>query len=370
MDAYRVQIKMTLRLMMRNRAALFFGYLLPVGFFFMFGQLFRAQEAGGASQVVSMVLTMGVLGSGIFGAGMIAVVNREQNILRRFKVAPISPAPILVSSLIVSLLNYLPMAALLIILANRLYGMPFPDRLGSLFLFVSLGLLAFCSIGNIIAAVVNSMQEAQIVGQLFYMPMLLLGGATIPVALMPNWLQVLTQYLPSTHYNTGLQSIFRSHETILDNWPAAGALVATIAVGTFLAIKLFRWEKEEKMRPAARLWLAAVLGPFLLIGAWQTYAKTNVVKQRVLARNLERSRSWLIQDARLFIGDGRVVERSSILIRDGKIAEIYNGAAPEPKSVRADAVDAAGKTLLPGLIDTSVRLSLPGTLAPTADDFR
>ena len=369
MNAYRTQIRMTLRLMTRTRGVIFFGYLLPLVFFFMFGQMFRADQ-GGASQVVSMVLTLGVLGSGFFGAAMIAVMNREQNILRRFKVAPLGPAPILVSSLIVSLLNYLPLAALLIILANRVYGMPMPDRLGSLFLFVSLGLLAFCSIGNIIASVVNSMQEAQIVGQLFYMPMLLLGGATIPVALMPNWLQVLTQYLPSTHYNTGLQAIFRSHETILDNWSAAGALVATIAVGTFLAIKLFRWEKEERMRPAAKLWLAAVLGPFLLIGAWQTYAKTNVVKQRVLARNLERSRSWLIQDARLFIGDGRVVERSSILIRDGKIAEIYNGTAPEPKSVHAEAVNAAGKTLLPGLIDTSVRLSLPGTIAPTADDFR
>jgi len=232
---------MTLRLMTRTRGVIFFGYLLPLVFFFMFGQMFRADQ-GGASQVVSMVLTLGVLGSGFFGAAMIAVMNREQNILRRFKVAPLGPAPILVSSLIVSLLNYLPLAALLIILANRVYGMPMPDRLGSLFLFVSLGLLAFCSIGNIIAAVVNSMQEAQIVGQLFYMPMLLLGGATIPVALMPNWLQVLTQYLPSTHYNTGLQAIFRSHETILDNWSAAGALVATIAVGTFLAINLFRWE--------------------------------------------------------------------------------------------------------------------------------
>ena len=118
MDAYRAQIRMTLRLMMRNRGALFFGYLLPLVFFFMFGQLFRAGQ-GGASQVVSMVLTLGVLGSGIFGAAMIAVMNRKQNVLRRFKVAPISPAAILVSSLIVSLLNYLPLAALLIILANR-----------------------------------------------------------------------------------------------------------------------------------------------------------------------------------------------------------------------------------------------------------
>jgi imidazolonepropionase-like amidohydrolase len=369
MNAYRAQIQMTLRLMVRNRGALFFGYLFPLVLFFMFGQMMRADQ-GGANQIVSMALTIGVLGSGFFGAAMIAVVNREQNILRRFKVAPIGPAPILVSSLVVSLLNYLPMAALMIILANRVYGMPMPDRLGSLFVFVSLGLLAFCSIGNIVAAVVNSMQEATILGQLFYMPLLLLGGATIPVTLMPNWLQVLTQYLPSTHYNTGLQAIFRGHETIFDNLAPVGALAATVAIGTLLAIKLFRWEKEEKMRPSAKLWLAAVFGPFLLIGAWQTYAKTNVVKMRVLDRNLARSRSWLIRDARLVVGDGAVIERGSVLIRDGKIAELYTGAAPEPKAVHAEAVEAAGKTLLPGLIDLRVHLALPGGISTDAADYR
>src|SRR5215475_13448583 len=136
MNAYRTQIRMTLRLMTRTRGVIFFGYLLPLVFFFMFGQMFRADQ-GGASQIVSMVLTIGVLGSGFFGAAMIAVMNREQNVLRRFKIEPIVPSPILVSSLVVSLLNYLSMAMLLIILANRVYGMPIPDRLGSLFLFVS-----------------------------------------------------------------------------------------------------------------------------------------------------------------------------------------------------------------------------------------
>ncbi len=54
-----------------------------------------------------MVLIMGILGNGLFGAGMRAVQEREQNILRRFKVAPISPVPILVASLVTGLVHYL-----------------------------------------------------------------------------------------------------------------------------------------------------------------------------------------------------------------------------------------------------------------------
>src|SRR5262249_24106773 len=154
------------------------------------------------------------------------------------------------------------MALLMMFLAHNLYGMPWPSHPLSLLSFIALGLLAFCSMGNVIAAVVNSMQEAQIISQMLYMPMLLLGGATIPLTLFPGWVQVLTQFLPSTYYTTGIRAIFGGRETLLDNLPAAGALVLTIAVGTFLATKLFRWEKEEKMRPSAKLWLLAVLAPF------------------------------------------------------------------------------------------------------------
>src|SRR5262249_34661408 len=156
------------------------------------------------------------------------------------------------------------MALLMMFLANRIYGMPWPQRPLELFTFTGLGLLAFCSMGNIVAAVVNSMQEAQILSQLLYMPMLLLGGATIPISIMPTWLQVATQFLPSTHYTTGLQSIFRGRETLMDNMSAVGALALTVVVGTLLAMKLFRWEKEEKMKPAAKLWMVAILAPFLL----------------------------------------------------------------------------------------------------------
>ena len=51
------------------------------------------------------------------------------------------------------------------------------------------------------------MQESQILIQSLYMPMLFLSGATIPVALMPEWVQTVGQYLPATHLFAGMQAI-------------------------------------------------------------------------------------------------------------------------------------------------------------------
>src|SRR5579862_5691 len=156
MRGYISHIRMTLRLSMRDRTVVFFNYLLPLMFFFLFGQMMRAEE-GAIIQVVSMVLTIGVLGSGLMGSGLRAAMDREQNILRRFKVAPITAAPIMISSLVTGLVQFIPQVALILYLARVVYKMPPLEHPGALFAFLSLGLLAFRAIGGMVAAVVNSM---------------------------------------------------------------------------------------------------------------------------------------------------------------------------------------------------------------------
>ncbi len=105
------------------------------------------------------------------------------------------------------------------------------------------------------------------------------------------------------------------------------------------------------------------------MGVWQAHAKDNIVKGKVLAREMRRSRTMLIRDARLFLGDGNVIEQGAVLIKNGKIVEIYTGSAPDPKSLKAEAIDAAGKTLMPGLIDVHVHLGAPGGIYDNAADY-
>jgi ABC-2 family transporter protein/Amidohydrolase family len=357
LHSYLTQIRMNLLLTLRNRVALFFSFIFPLIFFGVAGM---GGGGGNGLQVLNIVLGLGAIGGGLFGVGMRAVQDREQNILRRFKVAPIGPGEIIVSGMVTALALQLPNIVFMIALAHRFLGAPWPTQPISLLVFVSLGLLAFASLGGIIAALVNSMQEGMLLTQLFYFPLLFLGGITFPIAGFPSWLQTVAQFIPSTYFSSGLQPILRGTETLFDNLASVGALALTAAVGTLLAAKLFRWEKEEKLRPAAKFWLLAVLGPFFVLGAWQMHAKTNIAKAKILGREVQRSRTALIRDARLFVGDGTVIDQGSVLIKDGKIAEIYTGPAPDAKSLRADSIEAAGKTLLPGLIDVHVQLGSPG----------
>src|SRR6202047_3439187 len=113
LKSFLAQAEMNLKLTYRDKMVVFFNYVFPLFFFFIFAQLFHAEQGGAIIQVLTMVLNIGILGSGFFGAGIRAVQDREANILRRFKVAPISAAPILVASLVTGLLNFLPSVLLM-----------------------------------------------------------------------------------------------------------------------------------------------------------------------------------------------------------------------------------------------------------------
>ncbi len=360
MNAFLAFLKIDLKLAMRNRAVLFFNYLFPLMFFFFFGWAFHAKEGGTSVLVVTMVTTIGIVSSGFYGAGMRAVQEREENILRRYKVTPITPVPLLCASIALGIILYLPTVALMLFLAHNLYGMPVPANLFSLFLFVCCGAAAFRALGLIIAAVVNSSQEANILIQIVYMPMLLLSGATFPLTFMPNWLQIVTQFIPATYLVSGMSGILQHGETIAQNSKSALALVITLLVGLFIATKLFRWEKEEKLRPSGKLWVLVVLLPFFVLGGYEAWSRQELTKARILNRELERGDNWLIQNARIFVGNGKVIESGAVLVRRGKIDNVYEGSFPDAKSLNAKSIEAAGKTVLPGLIDMHVHLGASG----------
>ncbi|MCI0627917.1 MAG: amidohydrolase family protein [Acidobacteria bacterium] len=362
-------IKVDLKLAFRDKAVIFFNYLFPLIFFFVFAGLMKAERGGAISYVVSLVLVMGILGNGLFGAGIRAVQERETNILRRFKVAPISPAPLLVASLVSGWVIYIPIVLLILGLAHFIYGMAVPGRPFAFFSLISIGVLAFRALGLILASVANSMQGSQVLIQLFYMPMLFLSGATFPITLLPEWAQLISQFMPASYLVTGFQGIFFRNEPFTANASPLLALLATLLLGTFLSVQLFRWEKDEKIRPSARLWVLVVLLPFIVLGSYQAYSREHLRKARLLMRDLERSGTFLIRGARIFVGDGRVIESGGVLVKKGRIEEVFESEIPPAETLKATVIEGSGKTLLPGLIDMHVHLGAPAGFYESEKDY-
>ncbi len=348
-------IRMNLKLAIREKSVLFFNYAFPLIFFFGFGQFMGGRSGGSAmTRVVSMVIVIGILGSGLFGAGMRAVMEREAGILRRYKVTPITPFPILIGSLVTGWLLYLPSVIIIFALGHYFYNMPWPADPFALFVLITLGSFAFRAIGLIIASVANSMAESNILIQVLYMPMLFLSGATIPVSVMPLGAQIVSQFLPASYLNSGVQHVMLRSEGLASNLEAVGALTLSTLLGLWISRKLFRWEKDEKLPNSSKALVVAVLAPFVLLGCYQAWSRGHIEQAKQLDRQIRRNNARLIRGATIFVGDGTVIRGGAILLRNGRIEAVYAKDIPDPDKIHADTIEAAGKTVLPGLVDVHV----------------
>lgn len=270
MKAFAALLRIDLLLTFRKRTVFFFNYLVPIGTFFALAELFHAdQNPRVANRIMASLFVVGSIANGFFGAGMRAVQEREGDILRRFKATPIGPLPLLCASLLSGVALFVPAAAIVLALARVVYGAPLPSGLPALGVLMVLGVLAFRALGLVVAAVVSSTQESQVFMQLLYVPMLVLSGVTIPLSVLPPWAVRVGRYLPSTALFRAFEGLFFRGEGMADSAAALAALVVTTALGTFVAAQLFRWEKDEPIRPAAKVWVALVLLPFAALGVWE-----------------------------------------------------------------------------------------------------
>ena len=261
--------KLRMRLALRNRAFLFFSLIFPLGFLFLFLGLFTNSDPAAVPYRLASVLALTVMGS-FWGLSVQLVTFREQGILRRFRLAPVGAGAMLASSILSNYILTLPTVLIEFALARTLFQMGGWGNLWGVFVFVTLGIVTFAALGLIVASVTNTMQETQIINQLLWFAFLILSGATVPLPLLPGWLQNVALFLPATYLVAGFQRVMLARASLFSLGPELLSLAVSAALAFLVSQQLFRWEPEARVPRRAKLWAAAALIPFLLLGIWES----------------------------------------------------------------------------------------------------
>ncbi len=267
--------KMRMRLAVRNRAFFFFSFVMPLLFLFGAVTFFAKGSGNWVAYVLGAILTLTVMGS-FWGLSVQLVTFREQGVLRRFRLAPVTASDMLASSIISNYFLTLPIVVIEIVICRYAFHLHSWGNLWAIFILVTLGSAAFAAFGLIVASVTNTMQETQMINNLIWMGFLFLSGATIPLAIFPGWLQRFALFIPATYLATGLESsatnLASLHEIVTD--------IIALALGLWLAFEvsrqLFRWEPEAKAPRRAKLWAVAALVPFIVFGVWENITGTRL----------------------------------------------------------------------------------------------
>ena len=267
MPSIRIAL-MSIKLVMRTKVALFFTFLFLLIFLFVYAGIFAHGNPGEVVYMFGPVVTLNIMSSGFFGLGLQSVMQRERGSLRRYRLAPLGPGSMVLSSLLANYLLELPTIALLVFCAMVFFHMPLKNNLFTLLVLVTVGTFAFAGFGLTIASVANTMQEAQVYNNLVWFTLLFLSGVTVPLPMLPHWIQRFAAFLPATYLVSSFQAIMVSGQSLFDHQAEIVALLVSGTFGLLFAWKLFRWEKEEKISTRAKLVSLTFVVPFLVMGIW------------------------------------------------------------------------------------------------------
>ncbi|MCT6918848.1 MAG: ABC transporter permease, partial [Bifidobacteriales bacterium] len=105
-----------------------------------------------------------------------------------------------------------------------------------------LGYLLFFFLGVIIAMIIYSVAGVSILANIIILPLGFIGGAMMPLNMLPSWVQTIAPYTPLYHMREALSMMLIGSGT----WPHAWLGILYLAVGCItlglVSIYGFRWK--------------------------------------------------------------------------------------------------------------------------------
>jgi ABC-2 type transport system permease protein len=240
---------MQFKLYLREPLAFFFTLVYPTMLLLLFGFIYGNQPApefwgkdfGTVDASVPAYAGIIIGTVALMGIPIDTATNRETGILRRYRATPLRPGVYLVASVAVYLVIALLGMVMLVIVGKIVFGLRMAGSwTGILGAFV-LSAGAFYSLGYLLASMVPTARVAQAVGMVIFFPMMFLSGAGMPLQLLPEVLQQVSDYLPLSYVVRLIQGLWFG-DTWVSLWMPALVLTGIAVVGSALATRFFRWE--------------------------------------------------------------------------------------------------------------------------------
>ena len=236
------------KLFFREPPAFFFTLVFPTLVIAIFGAIFGNTpdpqfnpDYGYIDHETPAMIGLIIATIALMGIPVEVATSREKKILRRYRATPLKPTMLLGATILV----YFTMAVIgmfvTVIFAKVMFDLRFDGNWFSVFAGLTLGATSFFAVGYMIASVAATARIAQTVGQALFFPMMFLSGATFPLAMMPDNVRNVAEFLPLTHAVRLLQHLWFG-----GSWSEmgleVGVLATTLVVGVAAASVTFKWE--------------------------------------------------------------------------------------------------------------------------------
>lgn len=233
--------------MTREYIALFFSIIFCPMLLVIFGMVYGNDPSpifGNQGTIDVMIPSFSGLifaGTGLISLPVAVSSSRERGELRRYKMTPLHPMVFLLCDVIMYFLISIIGMIVVLLIGFFAYDCSFK---GNPLLFIygfTLSGMSIFAIGLFIASISKTAKIAQTIGMVIGFPMMFLSGAGMPVEMMPENMEKVTQVMPLTYCVSMMRNIW-------DNTPFANLgtdslilLIVTI-IFVILTSLTFKWD--------------------------------------------------------------------------------------------------------------------------------
>ena len=181
----------------------------------------------------------------VISTALSIVREKESGTMEQVRMAPIDTFSFVVGKALPYYFISLASAALIILAAMALFGLPMRGNWLSLLFALSLFIAGALGTGLLISTVAETQQIAfQAALLTSFLPTLMLSGFIFPISSMPHALQLVTTVVPARYFLVALRGIVLKGTPLPLLWPQIGAL--TLYALAMLALASVRLAREQR----------------------------------------------------------------------------------------------------------------------------
>jgi ABC-2 type transport system permease protein len=159
--------------------------------------------------------------------------EREVGTMEQLLVTPIRPLTLMVGKTIPYAVFGLVDVTLILVVGNLVFDVPMRGGVAVVYLGALVYLVSTLGVGLLIATVVETQQQALMVGFFFLLPAILLSGFMTPIEAMPRWIVPLTYLNPVRYFVAILRAVLLRGAGLRDVAEPMGSLAA-LSLGVLL----------------------------------------------------------------------------------------------------------------------------------------
>jgi len=194
-----------------------------------------------AAYLLPGLLGLNLLMMGVFSVGMVDVDLRVKGIYKRLATTPLPRQIYLAAQMAVRLVIVVIAAFVLMGIGALMFGIQNRGSYINLFALLFLGTACFASLGYLLASFAGTIEAANGLANLFFLPLMMLSGVYFSLDAAPLWLQKTSDYTPLTPLLKSLRAVFNDGAS-LDTQAVPILIIAVWTAVLFVfAARRFKW---------------------------------------------------------------------------------------------------------------------------------